>query len=73
MQRNKTIIVDSIIIWKDSGKKLMKISNNKNIIKIYEKKNETINWSLSLLANLVNPKYMGKKLNEDEIDEAMDL
>ena len=25
------------------------------------------------LANLVNPKYMGKKLNKDEIDEAMDL
>ena len=25
------------------------------------------------LANLVNPKYMSKKLNEDEIGEAMDL
>ena len=25
------------------------------------------------LANLVNPKYMDKNLNEDEIDEAVDL
>ena len=27
--------------------------------------------SYHFLANLVNPKYMGKKLNEDEIDEAI--
>ena len=51
----------------------MKISNNENIIKIYEKRMKQLIGPYHILANLVNSKYIGKKLNEDEIDEVMNL
>ena len=51
----------------------MEISNNENIIKIYEKRMKQLIGPYHFLANLVYTKYMSKKLNEDEIEEAMDL